>query len=95
LRVIGLGLSLLGLALGGAFLMPEVFYPGRPFPRGPHLSDMLGLGAAACFLLAVHRLLGRRMVRTGRLGLHLQPKPIGGWFQWAYHLDPLGQVIDD
>ncbi len=75
--------------------MPEVFYPDRPFPRGPHLSDMLGLGAAACLLLAVHRWLGRRMVRRGRLGLHLHPKPINGWFQWAYHLDPLGQVIDD
>lgn len=75
--------------------MPEVFYPGLPFPRGPHLNDMLGLGAAACFLLAIHRWHGRWMMRTGRMSLHEHPKPVDGWMQWAYHLDPLGQVIDD
>jgi hypothetical protein len=95
LRVTGLGLSLLGLALGGAFLVPEVFYPNHPFPRGPHLSDMLGLGAAACLMLALFRWIGRHMIRTGRIRVCNSAEPADPWIQWAWQVDSFGKVIDD
>lgn len=94
-RLVGLGLLLLGLALGGAFLVPEMFYPGSPFPRGPNLSEVMGLVAAASILLALHRWLTRRDIRSGRISFHDHPKPVDGWAQWAYRIDPFGKVLDD
>lgn len=90
-----MGVVLLGLALGRAFLMPEVFYPDLPFPRGPHLSEMIGLGSAGCFMLALHRWHGRHMARKGWMSFDKAMWPVDGWAQWAYHVDPFGKVIDD
>lgn len=75
--------------------MPEVFYPDLPFPRGPHLSDMLGLGAAGCLMLVAFRWIGRHMVRTGQLWVCDNAEPADPWIQWAWHVDRFGRVIDD
>lgn len=95
LRLIGLGLSLLGLAVGGALLLPAFFYPDLPFPRGPHGSEILALGAAGVLMLVIFRWGSRHEIRVGRMSLHEHPKPLDGWTQWAYHVDPFGKVIDD
>lgn len=95
MRTVGIGLLLLAFAVGGAFVLPSVFYPNLPRPRGPEPSEVLVLGSAGVFLFAAFRWVSRHMIRTGRLSYAEHPKPIPAWDQWAYHLDPLGAVKDD
>ena len=95
MRVVGVGLSLLALAVGGALVLPEFFYPGLPQPRGPCASEILVLGAAGVLMLSMFRWVSRREIRAGRISFHEHPKPISGWDQWAYHIDPFGAVKDD
>jgi hypothetical protein len=95
MRLIGSGAALVAVAAAGALFLPSVFHPDEPFPRNPHLSEMLLLGSAACGMLSLFRWLVRREIRSGRMNLNAHPKPIDAWRQWALHVDPLGQVIDD
>lgn len=95
MRLIGFGAALAAVAVAGALLLPSAFHPDEPFPRNPHLSEVLLVGSAACGMLAFIRWLARRDIRSGRMNFNEHPKPIDAWYQWALHVDPLGQVIDD
>jgi hypothetical protein len=95
MKVVGAGLIILAIAAVGVLVLPEVFYPNLPHPRGPHVSEVLGLGGVAVLMLAIFRWVSRHEIRVGRISLYEHPKPISGWDQWAYHVDPFGKVLDD
>jgi hypothetical protein len=60
----GVGLAVPTTAWLGPAYAPDLFVAAQPRPRGLDLSSSLLLSGSFCWLIAVHRYLGRKMKKV-------------------------------